>query len=363
MKQYAIVGITKHGVAIGRKLHSLLPMSDLFYPAKFAKGDESEKQIAMFEGSVKHAVPKLFYSYQGLIMIVSIGAVVRLIAPYLKNKMTDPGVVVVDDRAKHVISVLSGHLGGANQLTNEVAALLGSKPIITTASEVQKTIAVDLLGRRFGWTWELEENLVTASAAVVNEKQVAIVQESGETNWWNYDTSLPKNITVYGSIGQALEATPDTALVITHRQLTNEEQPILNNGVLYRPKVIALGIGCNRGTSASEIEDVITETIDELQFSIQSVKAICTIDLKKDEEGLLHVVNKYGWEFVTYTANQLNEVSFNNPSEIVFKYTGAYGVSEPAALLYSKADELVLEKKKSGNVTVSVALIRFKEET
>lgn len=362
MKKYAIVGITKHGVEIGRRLHSLLPLSDLFYPAKFAKGDEQEKEIEMFEGSVKHAVPKLFHSYQGLIMIVSIGAVVRLIAPHLKNKMTDPGVVVIDDRAEHVISVLSGHLGGANELTNEVAALLGSKPVITTASEVQKTIPVDLLGRRFGWTWESKENLVSASAAVVNENQVAIVQESGEKNWWNYDTPLPKNITEYESIEQALAAKPDAALVITHRQLTKEEQPILENGVLYRPKVLALGMGCNRGTSASEIEQVIKETLDELQFSIQSVKAVCTIELKKDEQGLLDVVNKYGWEFVTYTAEQLNGVPFNHPSEVVFKYTGAYGVSEPAALLYSGAADLALEKKKSGNVTISVAIIPFEEE-
>lgn len=357
--KYAIVGITKHGVEIGRKLHSLLPMSDLFYPVKFSKGDERERRIRMFEGSVKHAVPKLFHTYEGLIMIVSIGAVVRLIAPYVKNKRTDPGVVVVDDRAQHVISVLSGHLGGANELTYKVASLLDAKPVITTASEVQKTIPVDLLGREFGWTWEDDKNLVAVSAAVVNERQIAFVQESGEKNWRTYDTPIPEHITCYESIGQALEAKPEAALIITHRLLTNEEETILNNGVLYRPKVIALGIGCNRSTSATEIEQVITETLAELQYSIQSVKAICTIDLKKDEVGLLEVVNKFGWEFITYPAEQLNTVSFNNPSHIVFKYTGAYGVSEPAALLYSQADGLVLEKKKSGNVTISVALIPF----
>ena len=357
MKKYAIVAITKHGVDIGRKLHSILPMSDLFYPNKFAKGDERKKKIEMYEGSVKKAVPKLFSSYEGLIMIVSIGAVVRLIAPYLQNKMTDPGVVVIDDRAEHVISVLSGHLGGANELTNEVAALLDAEPVITTASEVQKTIPVDLLGRRFGWTWESKENLISASAAVVNEEQVAIVQESGETNWWTYDTPLPDNITIYETIGQAMEEKPDASLIITHRQLTNEELPILDHGVLYRPKVIALGIGCNRGTTAEEIEQVIIETLDELQFSIQSVKAICTIDLKKDEDGLLQVVDKYDWEFITYSPAQLNEIPFNNPSDVVYKYTGAYGVSEPAALRYSQSDELILEKKKSGNVTITVALM------
>src|SRR5699024_6181231 len=255
------------------------------------------------------------------------------------------------DWSSDVCSSDLGHLGGANELTNEVAALLGSRPVITTASEVQKTIPVDLLGRRFGWTWESTENLVSASAAVVDEEPVAIVQESGEKNWWTYDSPLPKNITTYDTVDQAIKANPSTSLVITHRLLSKKELSILDKGVLYRPKVIALGIGCNRGTSAEEIEQVINKTLEELEFSIASVKAVCTIDLKKDEVGLLDVVDKYDWEFVTYTPEQLNEIPFNNPSDVVYKYTGAYGVSEPAALRYSGAEELVLEKKKSGNVT------------
>ena len=96
-------------------------------------------------------------------------------------------------------------------------------------------------------------------------------------------------------------AKPHAALIVTHRNLTEEEKVILQNGVLYRPKVIVLGMGCNRGTSTEEIEAVIEETLQELQFSIKSVKAFCTIELKKDEEGLLEVVTKNGWEFVYYT--------------------------------------------------------------
>jgi cobalt-precorrin 5A hydrolase len=359
---YGIVAITKHGVEIGRKLNKMLPQSDLFYPSKFERGDESEYNIQTYEGSVKLALPALFPNYRGLIFIVSIGAVVRLIAPYLKDKKTDPGVVVIDDKAEHVISVLSGHLGGANELTNEVAALLDARPVITTASEVQQTIPVDLFGKRFGWVWESEENLIPVSASVVNEEKIAIVQESGERNWWQYDRPIPDNITVYPSVADAISASPQASLVITHRLLREEEKPLLENGVLYRPKVVVLGMGCNRGTSAEEIEEVIQETLLENQLSIKSVKAICTIDLKKDEAGFLEIVKKYGWDFITYAPDELNEVSFNNPSDVVFKYTGAYGVSEPAALLYSGADDLIVEKKKSGNVTISVAVIPHDKE-
>lgn len=354
---YALIAITKHGVELARNLHTKFQQTDLYYMSKFERGDEDLRNISLFEGNVRMLLPSLFKTYKGIIMIVSLGAVVRMIAPLLKDKKTDPAVVVIDDKGQHVISVLSGHLGGANELTNEIAELLQATPVITTASDVQKTIPVDLFGSKFGWVWESAEKLTPVSASVVNEEQVAVVQESGEKKWWNYDRPLPETIKVYQTIEEALQAKPNAALVVTHRNLKENEKQILNNGVLYRPKVIVIGMGCNRGTSAEEIEQVIFETLNELDYSIKSVKAICSIDLKKDEEGLLAVAQKYNWEFTCYPADELNQIEMSAPSDTVFKYTGAYGVSEPAALLYSGAEKLSLIKKKSGNVTISVAII------
>lgn len=360
---YAVVAITKHGVDIARTLGQSFQNADVYYMAKHANGDEELRGIQLFEGSVRLLFPALFPAYKGLIVIISLGAVVRMIAPLLQDKKVDPAVVVIDDKGEHVISVLSGHLGGANELTREVAASLGARPIITTASDVGQTIPVDLFGKRFGWVWESAsvEKLTPVSAAVVNEEAVAIVQESGERAWWEYDRPLPSHFSVYTSVEEALEVGGFSAtLVITHRLLkAGESVRLLENGVLYRPKVLALGIGCNRGTSAEEIAAVIDETLVELGFSKKSVKAICTIDLKKDEVGLLEVVEKNGWEFVYYQPEMLNLVDIQDPSETVFKYTGAYGVSEPAAMLYSGSNELALVKKKSGNVTISVGIIQY----
>ncbi|MBZ5749995.1 cobalt-precorrin 5A hydrolase [Metabacillus rhizolycopersici] len=356
---YAVVAITKHGVELARNLHAKFHQTDLFYMSKFEKGDEKERNISIFEGNVRLLLPTLFKSYKGIIMIISLGAVVRMIAPILKDKKTDPAVVVIDDKGNHVISVLSGHLGGANELTKEVAELLKATPVITTASDVQKTIPVDLFGSRFGWVWESAEKLTPVSASVVNEEQVAIIQESGEKEWWTYDKPLPKTIKVYPTIKEAIDAKPNAALVVTHRNLTEEEDVILQNGVLYRPKVIVLGIGCNRGTSMEEIEQVIQDTLNDLQFSIMSVKAVCSIDLKKDEEGIIAVAQKYNWDFTCYSADELNRVQIDLPSEAVYKFTGAYGVSEPAARVYSGAQTLAMTKKKSGNVTISVAVIPY----
>lgn len=356
---YAIVAITKHGVELARQLHTTLPHADLYYMSKFEQGDEGRRHIQLFVGSVRLLLPALFGAYKGIILVISLGAVVRMIAPLLKDKKTDPGVVVIDDKGENVISVLSGHLGGANELTRELAAILGANPIITTASDVQKTIPVDLFGSRFGWQWESAEKLTPVSASVVNEERVAVIQESGEKDWWMHDSPMPQHIKLYSTIGEALQDQPQAALVVTHRLLTQEEEPILHNGVLFRPKVIALGIGCNRGTSAEEIEQVIEETLLELQVSIKSVKAICTIDLKKDEEGLLAVSNKYGWEFIYYSPQELNGMTIEEPSETVYQYTGAYAVSEPAVKLYTNNNQLELVKKKSGNMTISVGLISF----
>lgn len=353
---YAIVAITKHGVELSRRLHKVFANTDLYYMSKFEKGDEAEQNIQLFSGSVRMLLPALFQQYKGIILIISLGAVVRMIAPILKDKKTDPGVVVIDDRGENVISVLSGHLGGANELTREVAAALDARAIITTASDVQKTIPVDLFGSRFGWVWDSAEKLTPVSASVVNEEPVAIVQESGERDWWMYDTPLPENIVSYPSIQDALAAKPNATLIVTHRLLTKEEEAILDNGIVFRPKNVVIGMGCNRGTSAEEIEEVIVSTLAELHISIKSVKALCTIELKKDEAGLLEVVGKYGWEFVYYAPEELNTAKIEAPSDTVFKYTGAYGVSEPAVRLYTGSEHLELVKKKSGNVTISIGI-------
>ncbi|MGA5688194.1 cobalt-precorrin 5A hydrolase [Cytobacillus pseudoceanisediminis] len=361
-KPYALVAITKHGVAHARSYTEKFPYADLYYMKKFEQGDEESRKIQLFDGTVRLLLPALFQQYKGIICIISLGAVVRMIAPLLIDKKKDPAVLVVDDKGQYVISVLSGHIGGANALTHEFAHAIGAAPVVTTASDVQKTIPVDLFGAQFGWVWDSEEKLTPVSASVVNEELVAIVQETGEKNWWTYDRELPENLKIYPSIEEAIKAKPQAALLITDRMMDPHEEALLENGVLYRPKSIVLGIGCNRGTSLAEIERVIDETLSEMKLSKKSVKAVASINLKKNEAGLLELTSKYSWPFITYTPEELNEIPMQNPSDTVFKYTGAYGVSEPASMRYANAKELLLEKKKCGNVTISIARVNFEEE-
>ncbi|SDH03762.1 cobalt-precorrin 5A acetaldehyde-lyase [Alteribacillus persepolensis] len=357
MNKIAVAAITKHGTQLARRLyHEGLP-ADVFYMQKFARGDEDEKGFTLFEGSVRKQLPTWFEQYDGIVLIISLGAVVRMISPLLKDKKIDPAVVVIDDNGDFAISVLSGHLGGANHLTRQVASKLDATPVITTASDVQGTIPVDIFGQSFGWTIEDFTHVTRASAAVVNEEPLLILQESGEKSWWPSAKPLPAQMRVVSSMEEEALQEAHCALVITHRMLSDSDRNKLPHiHVVYRPKVIHIGIGCNRGTEAGEIEAVIRKTLEKWKLSPASIKKIATIDLKKDEKGLLEVCEKNEWPFVYYTPNELNRVSIPHPSDVVYKYTGAYGVSEPAAVLSSGNETLLIEKEKQGNVTISIAV-------
>lgn len=364
-KPYAIVGITKHGAELARRLAVAMPDADVYLSEKFVREEDGDA-VRAFPANVRLLLEEAFHRYEGWILLVSLGAVVRMIAPLLKDKKVDPAVVVVDDRAQFAISVLSGHLGGANALTERVAGILKATPVVTTASDVSGTIAVDLLGREFGWEIDDDRQVTPASAAVVNEEPVAVIQETGETGWWKRKTPVPKQIQVCGSLEEARAIRPQgfhAVLWVTDRLLSEHELAIAPYRVIYRPKSIVLGLGCNRGTSMEEIENAVFTALERQGLSWKSVASIATITLKQDEAGLLALSEKYGWPLIVYEPEQLNSVAIPNPSETVFKFTGAYGVSEPAALLAACTDRLLLEKTACGNVTIALARIDFRKKT
>jgi cobalt-precorrin 5A hydrolase len=367
---YAIISITRHGCQLGleisKKMSGDLSTPDLYFPEKFQNdfvhNTTGASTPQFYRGKVKDLLGQIFDKYERIIAIISLGALIRLITPLLGDKKTDPAVVVIDENGEFVISVLSGHLGGANDLARLVAEKIGARPVITTASDVRKTIAVDLLGKSFHWVMEDSEFLTEISAAVVNDEPVAIVQESGETNWPPHDHPLAENIFVCRDVEGALKTGAEYFIVISHREFLDlpEYAGLLHKKtVLFRPKVIGIGLGCNRNTSEKEIEEVVRDTFHELKFKFSSLRGVGSIDLKSDEPGLVSFCTNHGIVPVFYPADELNRVKMENPSGTVFKYTGAYGVSEPAARLLTRNDDLVLTKKVSGNVTISVGLYRL----
>ena len=237
-----LVAITKHGAAQARALAACwpghLPPPQICTSHKFAAVfDGLPTTVRVYHGALKDEIGPLFAAFDQRGCLISLGAVVRLIAPHLKGKDEDPGIIVVDDAGQYVIPVLSGHVGGANAWSERVADLLGATPVLTTASDVGRTIPVDILGRHLGWRVEAPKiNITRVSADVVNGEPVALVQEAGSRHWWTRSTPLPANVELLDRFDQVQPQRHRSVLWITHAELDADFwQQWAERLVVYRP--------------------------------------------------------------------------------------------------------------------------------
>ena len=241
----SLVAMTRHGIALAARLAAAFPESVLHVPEKFRTQAESlSAQVLAYEGKLGDQVPALFEAGEPIVFVVSLGAVVRLIAPHLHSKESDPAILVVDEAGRFVIPVLSGHQGGANHLAGEVARVLSATPVLTTASDARATLAVDLLGRELGWRVEADhDTLVRCSAAMVNEEAVALVQETGSTDWWRHHANgrsgpLPGNLHALPNLSALTDSLDEYAAVlwISHRPMPEAlARRLAGRWVHYRP--------------------------------------------------------------------------------------------------------------------------------
>jgi len=234
----AFVAITKHGANQLAAMASKMSGADIIVADKFNHlMSDVPNTVNAYTGPLRDQLAGLFSDYDQIVFFVSLGAVVRLIAPHLKSKDVDPGVLVVDDAAQFIIPVLSGHIGGANAYAEKLADLLGAVAVVTTASDVGKTIAVDILGRELGWKVEAPKiNITRVSAHVVNEEPIAVVQECGAKNWWTRPTPLPKNIHLFERFEDVDLDKHKAILWITQREINESTWSELDERlVAYRP--------------------------------------------------------------------------------------------------------------------------------
>lgn len=344
-KPFAVYAITRHGIAIAARLLPQLSGADLFV---------SEKLIASAPaGALRLQLPmgptlsETFPSYDCHIFIISVGAVVRMIAPLLKNKKVDPAVVCIDDAARFSICVLSGHVGRGNMFTERVATALGAQSVVTTASDAIGTLTVDILGRELGWTLDdPDRNVTRGCAAVVNASEVLFIQETGEPDWWAADKPLPEGVRYATSLEGVAPNAFEILLIATDREIGESHPAHWKNAVIYRPKSLVLGIGCDKGTAPDLVERGVMALLARHGLSPKSVKELATIDVKKDEPALLALSERHGWPLRTYPPEELDVVpGIQNPSEKVKHYVGSRGVSEPAALLAAGVGELLVPKQ------------------
>jgi len=368
----AMVAITLHGTDLLKKLAVEYPQADIFLSAKFIDhGDDFPElnQPKLITGPIKTMMGDLFEHYDLLLLVFSIGAAVRLMAPWLKSKREDPGVVVIDDNAQFVVPILSGHIGGANAFAAELSERINATPVFTTASEARQTLAVDILGRELGWFVEASHSSqVKVAAHVVNERPIAFIQEAGSKDWWPSNKKLPKNIHLFSDFEGVDISNFAGILWVTHREISVVIKDSLEERlIVYRPPLqrIVLGIGCDRNTPLESIEKAVSQALEKARLSFDNVVRLASIDKKSDEIGLLDFAKKYHRDMDFYSAEQLSQVSVPNPSEVVRKYVGTPAVAEAAALLSANTErhDLIIEKHKfrgadNRNVTVSIARYR-----
>lgn len=352
MEKAAILAITKNGISIALTLKKHFPSWKVFAPSKFSN---NALNIEWFDDSAAAKVGELFKTNEALICIFSLGAVIRLVAPHMKDKKTDPAVVVIDDTAQFAISTLSGHLGGANKLTEEIANVLGAKAIITTAADVNKTIAVDLVGKEFGWQIDDDSTVTKVSAFMVNEEKIGVFQDAGERDWLVPKKEFPKNVTLYNSIEEMKKANCKGYLMISDKQI--EEPELLKNAVVYRPKTLVVGVGLHWDTTRETIKEGLDFCLKKFHLSEKSIARFASVKKEAQVKGLQELAEEMNISVEYFEKDELAHISIPNPSETVRMFEGIPSISEAAALSSSRG-KLVVEKQKfPPDLTVAIARI------
>lgn len=342
-----MLAITRNGIAIGQNLKRQFADFQVFAPQKLA--DDATSDITWYDTTTTQKIVELFKSNDALICLFSLGAVIRLIAPHLRDKKTDPAVIVIDDKTNFVISVLSGHIGGANKLTDDIAAKLGAMPVITTAADVNKTIPVDLVGREFGWIIDDDTHVTAVSADMVNEEPIGVYQDVGRTDW--HAGELPKNVTVYDSIDSLRDSGSKSCLIISDRVLEVDTK----KAVVYRPKSLVIGIGLHHDTDKDTIKDGIKVCLRRFELSPRCVAKLVSIKKPKDVQGLIDAGREMGIPVEYVEREDLAEIAAPNPSDTVMAFEGTASVSEAAAIKVSGGTLIVEKQKFPPNLTIAIA--------
>ncbi len=272
-----------------------------------------------------------------IVFVGATGIAVRMCAPFLQGKQYDPAVVVIDEQGKFVISLLSGHLGGANALAQELADGLHAQAVITTATDGRGAFAVDSWAKAHGCTVYEVDQIKHISGAILAEQTVG------------FQSDFP----ISGDFPKGLAEAGNSGIVVSVR---TEQKPFAHTLHLV-PKIVTLGIGCRRGTPMEEIERAVYAVLEEEQMPVSAICAVASIDVKKDELGLCAFCQKQGLPFLTYTAQELLEVSGEfSASAFVQRTVGVDNVCERAALKASEGGQLLRRKTPCGGITVALAM-------
>lgn len=369
MTAFAAIATTPNGLRTLRPLQLPLPAT-LWVPASLANTLDADlrESVQLYEGSLRDALATLWASQDGLIFALATGAVVRLIAPLLSDKVRDPAVVVVDETGQFAISLCGGHQGGGDRLAQTVSHYLSATPVITGAANALDLPGIDMLGRPFGWA-KGTGNWTAVASAIAQGKPVQVIQEVGSELWQQH---LPGHHPFHfgwpdvPASRPAQPPQPQARVWISAIQRRFAPEATLPK-IQWHPRVLWVGIGCERGTSQALIEQAIMQTCQSRHLALGAIAGIATLDLKADEPGLVHLCQNRGWPLRCFTAEALKVVSVPSPSAVVEAIVGTPSVAEAAALLAAstpangnQADSL--DSPLASSLCVSKKIVRQSEQ-
>lgn len=344
MKDTAVYALTRKGGDLGRFIADRVS-ADLFMPERYARD-----YGAVPFGEFKRLVEEQFCRYSNHIFIAAAGIVVRAIGPLIRSKDLDPAVVVVDQGGRFCISLLSGHLGGANNLAKRIAGLIKGEPIITTATDVEGLASIDMMALEKDMKIANPKALKGVNAAILDEDPVQVYDPEDRLG-------LSGEAPAHGCfrcLKDMSEWEPGRpGVVVTWRSEQREDLQLL-----LHPKCLVGGLGCNKGTKAGEIVTLVKKTFKARNLSIHSLKALTTIEDKREEQGLLEAAEALRVPLVFFRTHELSTVKVPNPSHMVERHMGVRSVCEAAAILGSRKGTLIVPKTKGKEATVAVALER-----
>ena len=302
----AIIQISERSLQLACKLAEILPDSRIISPKELNEHN--------------------FNQFESIVFIGAMGICVRNIAPYIRDKYTDPAVVCIDSMGKFVIPVLSGHIGGANELAREIAQAIGAEAVVTTQSDGMGLWALDTLAGRFGWRTSLDRKEMNSIIALfVGLKPTALLLDVRDKGTGYLESTLPEHVKVFYSF-EEIDFKEFELLIAVTPYIYDSPVPAL----CFRPSVLHIGIGCRKDCNPAGVCGFISDNLAEHRLSALSIATIGTIELKKDEPLIKSLAEEWPWAALKiWTAQDLAGIDIPNPSEKAFEATGGcVGVSE-----------------------------------
>ena len=332
----AIISVSNKGQELAYELKEILD------------SDSTIIKCDLYHKDVKNHFPILFYEYDAIIAIMASGILIRSIAPLVESKLSDPAIVNIDDNGKFVISTLSGHLGGANDLAIKISKLINATPVITTSTDVNNKLGIDVLARDLYLSIDKPEEILFFNKSILDGCEISLTVNPNKNFEYLFEYLSNNDNELNVSIYYSSKANLDEILVSF-----DEHELIL------KEKRIVVGIGCRRDKEYEKIHEGFMKTLNELKILPSRVNLLASAEIKKDEKGILELSEKMDIpvEFVEIDKLKLFESNDVSKSEFVYSKFGIYGVCEPSALIMAGfGSKLIYKKTSYDGVTIAVAV-------